>query len=133
MPIHLQFGSRIIDVRDGIVTLDGKQVAMYAPEDANTNIINGQIQVNGEVIYTLPASLGLKQSSIRSGPSVRIGDSNVISNTCIESSGDVVIEQTGPGKGQAGGNRASYIFLVLGVFIGVGYWFCNSKSRSCNG
>jgi len=48
MPIHLQVGSRSIDVRNGIVTVDGKQFATYAPEDANTNIINGQIQVKDQ-------------------------------------------------------------------------------------
>ena len=133
MPVHLQLGSRIIDVSDGIVTVDGKHVATYAPADANTNIINGQIQVNGKVIYTLPASLAstFVRSSIGSGASVRLGDGprNVISNTCIESSGDVVIEQTGPGKG---GNRAKnpYVFLALMVvFIGIGYLYSSEFSK----
>jgi len=128
MPVYLQLGSRSIDVRDGIVTVNRKEVATYAPADATTNIINGQIQANGKVIYTLPASLALIRSNIGSGASVRIGDRNVISNTCLESSGDIVIEQTGPGKGETSGKRAPYIFLVVGVFIGVGYWFYKSKS-----
>lgn len=90
MPLSIQLGSQSIEAKDGVVKLNGVQVATYSPTDADTSVINNHIVVNGESIYTLPfasssssssrLSNSLIGTSIGNGATLRLGGNTMQDN-----------------------------------------------------